>query len=258
VRGHDLALRPLDSDLFVAAQIFGWQEYDPGSDIVASLNRQARTWRADGMTPVIVDAGANVGYSSLYFAATYPEATVLAIEPDPESFDQLLANCAAAPRIRGVCAALWSHDRGVSLNADDGPGSWSRKVAGAGATPSRTLPGLLAEIPHAQPLILKFDIEGAEREACAAAGEALRGAACIMIEPHDFMLPGSSCLAALYEALSGRQVDTLIRGENLIIYDSALVPAKPAEALAIGARGPALEGKSQIAHTSAAVGEIEA
>lgn len=91
---------------------------------------------------------------------------------------------------------------------------------------------------HGHDIALRpLDIEGAEREVCAAAREPLRQAACLMIEPHDLMFPGSGCLSGLYRALAGRCVDTLIRGENLIIHDSALVRADPAA----GARRSAAE-----------------
>lgn len=231
--GHDFAVRPLDSDLFVASQIFGWREYDPGEAVTSALNQLARTWRAQGATPVIVDAGANVGYSALWFAAQYPDAEVVAVEPDPETFAELAANCAGVPRIRPVQAAVWSHENGVNLIAGSELGSWAHKVGGRGATPSRTLASLLALAPAARPLIVKLDIEGGEGEVCAASGEILRQAACLMIEPHDFLNPGSACLSALYGALAGRQVDTLLHGENLIIYPSALVrpcATTPAEA----------------------------
>lgn len=224
--GRAFAIRPLDSDLFVAAQIFGWREYHPGERVSAALNCTARSWRAQGLTPVVIDGGANVGYSSLYFADQYPEAAVIAVEPDPASFDELCANCAGVANIRPVMAALWSDEAGVALVDDVEQGSWSRQVTGGGQIPSRTLPGLLRlAAPNARPLIIKLDIEGAERDVCAACRQALREAACIMIEPHDFKLPGAGCLSSLYSALEGRRVDTLIRGENLIIYDSALVAA---------------------------------
>jgi FkbM family methyltransferase len=226
--GHELRLRPLDSDLFVAAQIFGWQEYDLGREVTTALNRLAHIWRAEGFTPLIVDAGANVGYSSLYFARAFPEAMVVAVEPDRDSFSLLTTNCAAELRIRPVHAALWSHERGVAMTGG-GQGSWSLRVESGGATPSVTLDGLMALAPKPRPLIVKLDIEGAEREVCEAAGGILRQAPCIMIEPHDFMIPGSACLSGLYRAVAGRTLDTVLRGENLMLFDSALAAGRPAE-----------------------------
>ncbi|RZL32363.1 MAG: FkbM family methyltransferase, partial [Pedobacter sp.] len=40
----------------------------------------------------IVDAGANIGTTLLYFKAFYPNATIIAIEPDKNNFRQLKLN----------------------------------------------------------------------------------------------------------------------------------------------------------------------
>jgi hypothetical protein len=83
VQGHKLEVRPADSDLFILSQIFGWKEYNIDSDRLARLRKVASDWQATGIEPLIIDAGANVGYSSLYFAGLFPGACVLAIEPAP-------------------------------------------------------------------------------------------------------------------------------------------------------------------------------
>jgi len=220
--GHVFFIRPTDSDLFVASQIFGHRDYDLGS-INERLNHLAGSWRAEGVVPLIIDGGGNVGYSALYFAKTFPHAVVIAVEADAKTFEQLELNCRGESRILPVHAALWSHERGVDLQRSDKLGSWANRVEGdAGLTPSRLLSSIVALVPGGRPLIIKLDIEGAEREVCGAAGAELRLAPCIVIEPHDFMLPGAGCLTTLFQALSGRTVDTLLMGENLVIVDSAL------------------------------------
>ena len=42
--------------------------------------------------PLIIDCGSNIGFSILYFKGEYPDATVLAFEPDPASFEMLEHN----------------------------------------------------------------------------------------------------------------------------------------------------------------------
>jgi len=54
-------LRPCDSDLFVASQIFGTREYDLGADITKVLNLVSSAWLDAGIQPLIIDGGANVG-----------------------------------------------------------------------------------------------------------------------------------------------------------------------------------------------------
>lgn len=217
-----LTLRPTDSDVFVAGQIFGEREYDVGQEKQKALNDLASDCMRDGKVPIVVDAGANVGYSSLFFAESFPDAIVLAIEPDEQAFALIQKNCAGVDRIVPIHAALWSHDRGVSLGNSDAA-SWARTVSdSAGLTPSRTLETLLGSISNAQPLILKLDIEGAEREVCEASAEVVRAFPCILIEPHDFMLPGAGCLSPLFSAIAGKTMDTHLNGENLMFFNSGL------------------------------------
>ena len=43
---------------------------------------------------LILDLGANVGYSSVYFLNCFPTATVMAVEPDPDNFELCRKNLA--------------------------------------------------------------------------------------------------------------------------------------------------------------------
>lgn len=219
---HRLAVRPLDSDPFVLAQIFTEREYDAHPFWMERLNAVAAQMRQAGRVPLIIDAGANVGYSALYLAEKFPEAVILAVEPDRNCVDLIERNCAGNPRIRPVHAAVWSHENGVDLTTRE-EGSWANRVTDDGATASLTLETLITEIPDAAPLIVKLDIEGAESEVCRASPGAVSSFVCIMIEPHDWMLPGSGGLAPLYEAVAGKKMDTLIRDETLMLFDCAVL-----------------------------------
>src|ERR1043166_6658590 len=48
----------------------------------------------DASAPFIIDACANVGVSIAYFKAMYPEAPILAFEPDADVFNALRSNVA--------------------------------------------------------------------------------------------------------------------------------------------------------------------
>jgi FkbM family methyltransferase len=220
-RRGTIEIDPLDSDLFVAAQIFGHKEYALDDRVVDRLNEHSAELRKAGRVPVIIDGGANVGYSALFFAETYPEALVVALEPDQNAFASLERNVADQPRVRSIHAALWSHAEGVRLQSTAN-GSWGHFVGdgdGGKLTPSVTLHSLFAANPEWEPLIVKLDIEGAEKIVVAASPDVFRSAACIMIEPHDFKLRGAACLGPLFKVLADRPMDTLIHGENLILLD---------------------------------------
>ena len=72
-------IRYLDSEtLFSQFQdIFVGRIYEPSIDCT---------------TPVIIDCGSNIGISILYFKTRYPQATIVAFEPNPDQFDVLKNN----------------------------------------------------------------------------------------------------------------------------------------------------------------------
>lgn len=221
---HRLLIRSRDSDVFVGSQVLGWREYEIDPARTAALNALADDWKQAGAEPVIVDAGANIGLSALFFASTFPGVTVIAIEPGAATFDVLVENVRAQPSVIPLRAALWSSDAGVELETTDS-GSWGTRTveaAGPNLVPSATMDQVLASVPNARLLLAKIDIEGAERQALSVGASALPDAPVVMIESHDWMFPGHGSLVPLLAAKAGREVDVLVNGENLVFVDSAL------------------------------------
>jgi FkbM family methyltransferase len=218
VQGHGLVeVRPADSDLFVLSQIFGWEEYKIDVDRLANLRKVASAWQAAGITPMIIDAGSNVGYSAIYFAGLFPGSCVLAIEPDQRSFNILARHAKGNSSIKPINVAIWSHNYGLELKQSS-YGSWASQVKEGSGTASERLDVLVASIPNARPLIIKLDIEGAEREVIESCPDIFANAKCIMVEPHDFQNPNGACLFPLYKVAADRKFDTILNGENLLLF----------------------------------------
>lgn len=155
---HPLQCRPGTSDVHVFSQIFAGREYRCLDDVAAAR--------------LIVDCGANVGYSAAYFLTRYPQAELIAIEPDPMNFGLLEANIAPyGSRCRCICSGVWSHTTGLVISEESCGDNkeWARTVRPA---KDHETPGmmavdigtLLAESGHERISILKVDIEGSEAE----------------------------------------------------------------------------------------------
>lgn len=221
VGSNTLFIRPLDSDFAVLSQVFGWKEYEIDAARLAKLRDVAVAWKMEGYQPTIIDAGANAGYSSLYFSNVFPGVKIFAIEPCLKTFEMLCLNVDKHPDIKPIHAALWSHENGLAL-FEKANESWGNAVHEGRGTPSVRLDSLFQSIPAARALLIKMDIEGAEKEVIASCPGIFSSAKCLLIEPHDFDRPGLSCLAPLYSALAGRDFDTVLSGENLAIFASDL------------------------------------
>jgi len=154
---NPVSIRTGTSDMKVFHDIFIWGEYSFLKPVSEQIN--------------VLDIGANVGYSSTYFAGIYPKCEVVAVELMHSNFEQLSRNTAfLGNRIRTVEAAVWSHSDGVTIAVDifrDGD-AWSHHASeatdGKSLVPSITMLELMRthQMPHVN--VCKIDIEGAEYE----------------------------------------------------------------------------------------------
>lgn len=72
------------SDLGILFQVLGKHEYQPAVEILKKK-------RANGRVRIL-DAGANVGFASIFFKAHFPEAEIISLEVDHANFLQLRKN----------------------------------------------------------------------------------------------------------------------------------------------------------------------
>lgn len=166
----------------------------------------------------IVDAGANAGYSALFFANAHPDASILAIEPDQSNFEMLCSNVRnAVGRISTFHGALWPVKTRLRIQNPNAPKTAimvGKPADNSGDVPTTTVPEIIRERGFID--ILKMDIEGAEIEIFASEDLAwLDQVGCLIIELHDFMRAG--CSMAFYRAICSRRFSQHISGENLII-----------------------------------------
>jgi len=161
---------------------------------------------------LIVDAGAHIGFASVFFANKCPEAKVIAIEPSPSNLELLHSNTAPYPAIQVIHGALWPTEGQLAI-ANPEAASWAFQVRpDSGANiPAVTIPMLVEA--HGRIDLLKIDIEGAEKALFGAPGSPswLDGIGCVMIELHDGYVPG--CSHAFYSWAVGREFQKRQRGE---------------------------------------------
>lgn len=202
---HPLWARPGTSDAATFDEVFVAREYDlPFGDFAPAH---------------ILDLGANVGYASLCFAARWPQAHILAVEPDANNLRLLTRNTAAWPRISVVHAAVWARpSRVIVANPGDAPNAFrmrERDGAHAEGVEALTVPQLIARTGARTVGLVKMDVEGAEAEIFSGDTAWLDHVDALVIELHDRMVPG--CAESLYRALQGRRFRQEIVGANLAI-----------------------------------------
>ena len=152
----------------------------------------------------IVDAGAHIGCSTLFFASKFPRASIFAIEADSSNYTLLAHNTNGHPRIQTLHAAVW-HKHEVVTIANPNEDPWGYQMTTAEG-PGEIIQGLtIREIMLASNFdvidLLKLDIEGAEREIFASEDlDWMTRTQAILIELHDRFRPG--CETTFLEAAS--------------------------------------------------------
>jgi FkbM family methyltransferase len=141
---------------------------------------------ADNDTPRIVDCGANIGLSVLYFKSLYPKARITAFEADPKIFRYLARNLEAngAHDVEKVAKAVWSEETTLSFSSQGGDAG--RIDAGGDGHLVQVPTVALNQILSEETDLLKIDVEGAELEVLKGAGEALRNCKQVFVEYHSF------------------------------------------------------------------------
>lgn len=203
-------LRPHTTDYDTYEHVFVLREYDFPVPFEPNL---------------ILDGGANIGMSALYFARRFSNAKIIAIEPDAANYALLNHNTRNYPQVECIQGGLWStsgHLRIIDKSADansyqvewtDHPSSDTMRALSIGE--------ILKNSGYKKLDIVKLDIEGAEKEIFRSDYDSwLPHTRLLIVELHDRMIPG--CSKALFEALSSYDFSCETRWENLIFFNRSV------------------------------------
>ena len=169
---------------------------------------------------LILDCGANIGISAVYFANKYPDAQIYSIEPDKETFIVLKYNTCFYDNIHAINAGLWGKETFIRVeNRGYGHLGWMTFETAEddpAALKTITISKILQESGFDTIDLLKVDIEGAEKEVFGAPDvhEWLSRVNVVAIELHDRQKRG--CSYAFFHAMSKYDWFFGLRGENLM------------------------------------------
>jgi FkbM family methyltransferase len=166
-----------------------------------------RSYRNDlpAAPEVIIDAGANIGLTSIFFANEYPNARIIAIEPEESNFEMLRKNTAPYRNVEIINAALWGENCELDIfDPQEGHSAFRTKsesptgIAGPKKVRGVTVDRLMQELGIEFVDLLKIDIEGAELEVFADPVRWIDRVGTIAIELHEWLRPG--CEASVNRA----------------------------------------------------------
>ena len=150
--GITVFLRPMPyEDLATATEVFAMEAYNAPIDI------------KDGTVKLIVDLGANVGYSCLYWLNKYPRAKIIAFEPHPYHITQINKNLEANAnhdQVILIAKAAGISDSRMYLTNEGASSALGQ--SSAEGTIAVEVTDWLEQIGNHTNDLLKMDIEGSE------------------------------------------------------------------------------------------------
>lgn len=143
-------------------------------------------FRSDSGTPRIVDAGANIGLSVLYFKQQHPNSSVIAFEADPHVYAVLQENMHTfgCDGVVLINKAVWNLDGEVQFAADGADGGTLESHVPATHTVTVQATRLRHYLREKIDL-LKIDIEGAETEVLEDCADLLGNVRLLFVEYHS-------------------------------------------------------------------------
>jgi FkbM family methyltransferase len=214
------------ADLGVYYQVFINKDYDLtrfafGQRIVDSYESLV----GQKKQPLIVDAGANIGASAVWFATLFPKSKLVAIEPAPGNCELLKRNCAGFDF--ELFAGGISSDDGTMYLTDPGCGDWAFRVVEEGSievpvySASKIVEDQVRKL--AVPFICKIDIEGGEDHLFRTNTDWVDRFPLLIVELHDYMLPGGARSKRFLSCLSKLDFDVVPHGENVFCFNNRLL-----------------------------------
>lgn len=183
-----VTLRPRSNDIYTFSEIFFEKLFAP---LLEGVKNPA----------TVIDLGANIGLSTLFFLRHWLGCRVFALEPDLANFRlanrnlKNFANRAVVER-----AAVWTNDGLVRFAAPEKAGevnAGSVVDAGGVEVHGYSLPTIIAKSNFRSVDLLKIDVEGAERHLFDGSCDWLKDVRAIAIEFHGDARAASGFDAAM-------------------------------------------------------------
>jgi FkbM family methyltransferase len=176
---------------------------------------------AEGKVPVVLDCGANIGLSAYWFAVELPEALVIAVEPDADNVKLAVRNTKFCTNVKLVQAAVASQDCRLTLtNTHMGADAFRTITDSEGELVGYSIASLVnmagGELENL--LLAKVDIEGFEHELFSANTDWVDHSQALVVETHDWMLPGQAGANNLLQVISRTPRDFVIHGEHIVSF----------------------------------------
>ena len=202
-------------DLLTIYEIFGEQDYN----INKFIEKYELGITNDLSSKLIIDCGSNIGSSIEFFSRIYPNSRIIGLEPEINNFNFLKKNITFKNYLT-LNKAISSEEKELKLNVNQIDNrSFNITEDNGTDVKSITVENIIKNYSKDyKPFLIKIDIEGYESKLFKKNFEWIDDFEIIIIEIHDWMLPGQSNSFNFIRALTSvnNKRDLILSGENLV------------------------------------------
>jgi len=200
--GRSILLRPGTSDMAIYDEVF-----------------LSKFLPLDTPYKTVIDCGANIGCTVLFWKTLDPACKVIAIEPDPANFAILMKNTEGLEDVHCIQAGVWPTKGKLDLDMELGGHSAVRTTASENSegVEAVTIPDLMRSHHMDRVSLMKVDIEGSELELFSQGDLSwIERVDAFAIELHDHWRPG--CGDAFMKAIAPFDWTWSIYGYTLVCH----------------------------------------
>jgi FkbM family methyltransferase len=153
------------------------------------FNSEIYKFTCDHDRPLIIDCGANIGLSIIYFKQLFPKAKILAFEPDRKAIASLRFNIESFgfSDVQVLERAVWNEETTLEFLAEGADGGRIVAIENQNFSKHIVETVRLRDYLQEQVDFLKIDIEGAETEVILDCRDLLKNIRNLFIEYHSFV-----------------------------------------------------------------------
>lgn len=189
------------------AKIYNWNLSIPDSTSFVSAFKEIfveriYAFRSDNPAPRILDLGANIGLSVLFFKKLYPKASITAFEADPRIFGYLEKNVHGNgyTDVELINKAAWHENTTLKFSSEGADGGRAAYAGDVNLIDVKAT-DINEFLKDHRFDFLKMDIEGAEESVLPSCGDYLKDFKYVFVEYHS-RIERKQCLNELIRIIS--------------------------------------------------------
>ena len=207
-------------DFDTILEIFGLESYNLNNHKL--FKELLKKYGSDKLkSKLIIDCGANIGCSSIYFQKIVENSKIIAIEPDKKNYELLKKNFSEYKGIL-INSAVANSKENYEILENENKRAIRVNDVSDGDNKTVTIKEIIQNYNNDDiHFILKIDIEGFEKNLFEKNSNWVFEFDIIIIEIHDYLYPKQKISETFFRTIYKNKThnyDCVLQGENLIFY----------------------------------------